>query len=315
MGFTAAPEIACRVCGGRVGDHFTAREMMFGLRHAFTYGACASCGAVQICDPPADLSPYYPAEYYAFQPRDRAGIRMRLRRARNRLMLGRSGPLAALMKRVKPHAAVPWLDRTRTGRNARVLDVGSGIGDLLLDLHEAGFTDLTGVDPYVGAASEPAPGLRVLRRGVSELSGEYDLVMFHHSLEHMDDQIGALTAARGVLADGGWCLVRVPTVSSYAWRTYREHWIQLDPPRHFVLHSVESLRRLGERAGLVLRAVEYDSTALQFIGSEAYRRDVPLVRAWNGVSRRERRRLARRAAKLNAAGEGDQAAFYFQKLA
>jgi len=37
---------------------------------------------------------------------------------------------------------------------------------------------------------------------------------------------------------GGWCVIRIPTVSSFAWEHYREQWVQLDAPRHFFLHKV-----------------------------------------------------------------------------
>jgi hypothetical protein len=71
------------------------------------------------------------------------------------------------------------------------------------------------------------------------------------------------------------------------------------------------LRILGERAGLTLEAVEFDSTELQFTGSELYRRDRPLTSGTTSFSRAEIRRFRARARALNAEGRGDQAAFYF----
>jgi hypothetical protein len=76
---------------------------------------------------------------------------------------------------------------------------------------------------------------------------------------------------------------------------------------------VESLRRLGAAAGLVLEHVEYDSTEFQFIGSELYRQDRTLAELPTAFPAARRRRFRRMAAALNRQGRGDQAAFYFRK--
>jgi hypothetical protein len=104
--------------------------------------------------------------------------------------------------------------------------------------------------------------------------------------------------------------VRIPTVSSEAWEEYREYWVQLDAPRHLYLHSVESLSRLARLVGLRVDKVTYDSTALQFEGSELYRRGGTLRElSASTFTRRERREFSRRAKRLNATNRGDQAAF------
>jgi len=105
-------------------------------------------------------------------------------------------------------------------------------------------------------------------------------------------------------------LVRVPTVSSYAWEHYRENWIQLEAPRHFFLHSRRSLGLAAEQAGLSIDAVEDDSTEIQFVGSDLYARDIPFMSGFPSVTRREILSARRRAARLNRHGRGDQAAFY-----
>jgi len=53
--------------------------------------------------------------------------------------------------------------------------------------------------------------------------------------------------------------------------------VQLDPPRHFYVHSIESIEILGNQSGLSLYKVIYDSTSFQFWGSEQYRHDIPYL--------------------------------------
>ena len=62
------PMPACKICGNSVGNTlYTVREMMFGTREEFEYLECAQCGCVQLWNVPADLSPYYPPDYYSFE--------------------------------------------------------------------------------------------------------------------------------------------------------------------------------------------------------------------------------------------------------
>lgn len=49
--------------------------MMFGSRDKFDYLECARCDCLQIEEVPADLSQYYPANYYAFQRPMEGGLR------------------------------------------------------------------------------------------------------------------------------------------------------------------------------------------------------------------------------------------------
>jgi SAM-dependent methyltransferase len=146
-----------------------------------------------------------------------------------------------------------------------------------------------------------------------EMSGEFDLVMLHHTLEHMPHQQEALTQVAGLLRSGGMCLVRIPVLPNEAWNRYRENWVQLDAPRHLYIHTPDSLCRVAVRAGLTLECTEFDSTELQFTGSELYARDRPLSQLNGAFSDRELRTYRAEAARLNAAGRGDQAAFYFRK--
>lgn len=309
-GVTEMPH-ACTFCGGPIVATHHARERRYGSLDEFAYVECGTCHALELRNPPADLARYYPADYPSFgAPATR--LNHPVRRLRNQQLLGRRGPVARMVGRVRPHPAAAWLGRTSTTRGSRILDVGSGAGSLLAELALCGFEHLTGVDRFIDRDIDGS-GYRVIKGTIDDVPGTFDLVMFHHSLEHMPDQRGVIGAAAERLVTGGWCLVRVPIVPSAAWATYGTDWVQLDPPRHLVIHSVESLRRIGADAGLRLRAVAYDSTGVQFAGSEAYRRGLTLDDAEAAFSAQEWSGFERRAADLNAAGRGDQAAFYFRR--
>jgi SAM-dependent methyltransferase len=324
---TLAPGYTCRVCGGS--GPFAlhrAREMMFASGEGFDYAMCPDCGCLQIVDVPTDLARHYGEGYYSFNAGaegDRGGIPGVLVRARNRHLSGRLDPLGAIAARLRPYAALASLRPLHLARDARVLDVGCGGGELLRALRSAGFERLTGADPFVARDLDLGGGARVLRRELAEVPGEFDLVMFHHSLEHLADPGAALRAAFARLAPGGACLVRIPTVSSWAWRHYGVDWCALDAPRHLMLHSRQSIARLAQACGFRLERIVDDSNGFQFWGSEQYRRGLPLMRpgchdivpAPGAFTRDELQGFERRARALNQAGEGDQIAVYLSRPA
>lgn len=302
----------CRLCGGPAAAEYAVLEMRLGTRDEFTYSECATCGALQRKELDLDLAPFYPRDYYAHAVQNPGRARTMARRVRNWLALAPRSPVRRMMNRLVPHPADRWLSITGARPDTRILDVGCGKGTLLAQLADAGFGSLAGVDPFLPPELETGPSVRMTRAEVSAIGGEFDLVMFHHSLEHILDQDAALASAARLLAPGGWCIVRVPTVSSFAWAEYRESWFQIDAPRHFVLHSLRSLRALAERAGLEVVRIDFDSEHWQILWSEAYRRGIAMADV-PSFPATETRAAAALADRLNAEGRGDQVCAFFRK--
>lgn len=309
---------SCRICGAGQPRRFRAREMMYGLRESFDYLECAACGCVQIAAYPANVAAYYPPHYHG--PPDRpaasgAGIKTGIKAA----ALGLPGlwkrwldlPSTRAYLADKPVAAL--YPRLVTDRDARILDIGCGTGLLLRHLIALGYRRVLGADPFIDGDIGYHGRLLVKKVHLHALTGRYDCISLHHALEHMPDQPGVFARLRDLLAPGGILLIRIPLVGGEAWRTYGANWVQLDPPRHFYLHSQASLRLLAARAGLAVRSIIWDSTGFQFWGSELYCRDIPLFsdsvpptsnRAL--FSAAELQDFDRRAARLNEVGDGDQ---------
>ncbi|MEX2582262.1 MAG: class I SAM-dependent methyltransferase [Gemmatimonadota bacterium] len=308
----------CRICNAtEVAGRHRVREMMFGLREVFDYLECGACGCLQIAEIPEDISKYYPPDYYAHQPQSARNPVVRyLRRRRNHYGFFRRGLLGQVLSWISPYPrgnVYGWLHRSGASRDSRILEIGCGTGAFLSDLREQGFHRLLGADPFIATDCVLPNGIPLRKATADQLDGSFDLIMLHHTLEHIPDQLSTLRSIAGLLASGGECLIRIPISSSYAWEHYRENWVQIDAPRHFFLHSIDSIRLLGEMAGLRLAEVQYDSTELQFVGSEMYRRDIPLTSARPELfTRRELRQFRKAARRLNEEGRGDSAALFFR---
>lgn len=280
----------CRICAHTdINFMYTAREMMFGTKEIFEYFKCNKCGCLQIADIPTNLSDHYPSNYYSLNSdvkhRDpKSNIRLFLEKCRVKLSIFNRGyKLAAFARNfvdipINVHWLGKWLKLCKVKSfEASFLDVGCGTSSWWLnELEELGFNRLTGVDPNIESGVH-GKNIKILKGSLEDLSGTFDVITLHHSLEHIPDQIKTLKQIRKLLKPNGVCLLRIPISSSTVWDEYKTDWVELDAPRHLYLHSYESVDLLTKQAGLIITHKECDSTEFEFWGSEQYRRGIPLM--------------------------------------
>jgi 2-polyprenyl-3-methyl-5-hydroxy-6-metoxy-1,4-benzoquinol methylase len=314
--------LTCEICRNKAGNKIhLVREMMLGFRDGFRYLECGACGCLQLVDPPPDMARYYPSDYVAFRARERRvpvlalqGFRRYVRKRRNQGFFERRSWLNRFLADRHGYLSLKAFAHMGVSRKARVLDVGCGAGTLLVDLKELGYENLLGVDRFISSSIDYGNGLKIIKGVLEDLVGTtWDIVMFHHSLEHMSDPGNVLKLTADLLARGGRCLVRTPVVG-WAWEHYSVDWVQLDAPRHMFLQTEKSLRLLANAAGLAVQGVNYDSNEFQFWASELYTRNVTLAsvgmtRPPKMFSKATLRDYRSRAAELNCERRGDSAVF------
>ena len=190
------------------------------------------------------LGTLYPADYNAYALPANALLRLLATglfelRYRNAL---RSEPLRRL------GAAGP----------GRLLDVGSGRGDLGLVLQRRGWR-VVGLEPSERACIEARQrGVPTEMGTLTEapmLEAPFDAIVFNHSLEHVVEPLADLGRARELISDGGLLLVLVPNFGSWQRRNFGTYWFHLDLPRHRSHLTATGLTRLFERAGLTTVAL------------------------------------------------------------
>lgn len=326
-----ASEKDCQLCGS-TGPHSTVevREMMFGSRELFEYFECAACGTLQIVNilDGETLGRHYPADYYSYDASSQSRLVRWLTAQQDnfemqvgRRQVGRlvTAVLPQLIIRTVIGDIVKMLRQLDVQRSSRILDVGCGGGVLLDRLARLGFENLSGADPFLSADRRTALGVPLFKRDLADIGGAFDLIMFNHSLEHVVDPVATLNAAQAKLSPRGICLVRVPTTSSEVWKMYGPDWIDIDAPRHIVIPSRKGMALAAERVGLQVDMTFDDSTYVQFIGSEAYRQDIPLTDPqifWKMLRRVGPRTLwqwSKRTEQLNEQGRGAWAGFVLSR--
>lgn len=308
---------SCDVCGGAFELIHDAEERMFGQRGTFRYGECAKCGTLQLLDVPADMGKFYPDGYYSLVPSpSHIAIRaLKYLRAKAGLRGWKSVSQALGFGAGTPKWT-RWMRIVGLDPQKAICDVGCGTGDLLADMAQAGFKNVAGIDPFLPADTQ-REGIPLYAAAPDGFDGRFDLVMANHSFEHMRDPHSSIDSLLSLMKPQGTLLIRTPMADSEAWRRYGTEWVGLDAPRHLYIFTEEAIARLAKSHGLEVWHSERDSTELQFVGSELYRRGLSLEHLANslgrptaGFGRRQVRAWKEESKRLNRTGEGDSAAFY-----
>jgi SAM-dependent methyltransferase len=227
-------------------------DRLHGIPGTFEVAVCGACGSGRTLPhvPSDGLSELYPRDYNAY-----ALPRQPLLRA-----------AATALFRTRYAAALRSEPLRRLRANAgRLLDVGSGRGDLGVVLREHGW-DVTALEPSPDACAEAAArGLRAvcgtLETSAGALGDGYDAVVFNHSLEHVVEPLDDLEAARRLLAGGGTVIVSVPNFGSWQRRRFGSCWFHLDLPRHRSHFTPRGLETLLRRAGFAEISVTTSTSA------------------------------------------------------
>ncbi|UZD21372.1 class I SAM-dependent methyltransferase [Algoriphagus halophytocola] len=297
----------CEVCGSKNLTSFEAMERMYGLNDIFTYKECENCKGLFLSEIPENLSKYYPEEYYSFEP------------------YKASSSLVEFIKKVrfefwkrginfKPPNYFTWLSNLKVEQTSKIADIGCGNGQLLAELSYCGFKNLDGYDPFL-TNTGVTKGFTLIKKDFFEITEKYDLVMFHHSFEHIPNPEKIFNNLSTILNPGGEVLIRVPVTDGKVWQENREFWFQLDAPRHLFIPNTESIICLADKYSFEVIKIEFDSLESQFWGTELYRRGKPFVGTdiAKEFSKKEMDIFKTKASQFNKLKIGDQACFYLRK--
>lgn len=298
---------------------FKVKEMMLGTGDEFEYFQCENCKALQIKNIPNDISKYYENYYTANKKFVKINnFRKTLWLLRTQFALTKFYPL---LETFRYNAILHWVHISKLKKMSMILDVGCGNGDILYEFSKHGFRNLFGIDPNLVDSSTEVLHLEKTDLFSFQNKSKFDLIMFNHSFEHIIEQHATLKKAISLLNVDGTIMIRIPVVNK-AFEMYREHWVQIDAPRHFVVHSLTSINLLCKMNNADIYHRFFDSTAFQFLGSEQFKRGISSYAALSYkinvnqslFDREDLINYDKMAKDFNKRGLGDQAAFFIRKI-
>lgn len=312
--------ITCPICKNNLNEsaHLFPKEMRIGTRESFKYINCSYCQCLFINKVPENLEIYY-RNYYTENKNfvSISPIKKLLWKLRSSLTLAGWYPIISVFRK---NTILSWLNHLKINFSDPVLDVGCGNGDILFEFSKHGFSNLSGVDPYPPSKKSGIFCWKFYKGDIFTIDNKkFRLIMFNHSLEHIFNHYQMLEKAKELLYEEGTILVRMPVINK-AFENYRENWVQLDAPRHLLIHSLKSFETLCKELNLVIYKVIFDSTEYQFMGSEQYKRDIThyapnsyKVDSDNSIfTKKEIKKFKNLTTKFNNLGLGDQCAFFLK---
>ena len=122
-----------------------------------------------------------------------------------------------------------------------------------------------GLEPDPAAAERSrAHGVPVTMAALEDESftpESFDALTMSHVIEHVHDPGAALETCRRLLRPGGTLWLATPNLAGMGHTFFGRDWLGLDPPRHLVLFTRESLVGAVERAGFAIASLPRDYSA------------------------------------------------------
>ncbi len=141
-------------------------------------------------------------------------------------------------------------------KGARLLDLGCGNGDYLLEMKYLGF-DVEGIeiDPQ-SAEIARSNGIPVITGTLTKNTykeNSFDAVYLNNVIEHLANPEEIMSICHTILKKGGRLCIKTCSSKSFARSLFQESYRGLEIPRHFFIFSPESLRQLGKRVGFSVK--------------------------------------------------------------
>jgi 2-polyprenyl-3-methyl-5-hydroxy-6-metoxy-1,4-benzoquinol methylase len=156
-------------------------------------------------------------------------------------------------------------------KDAKILDIGCGRCTLLQGLHDAGYTNLTGIDPAMTDELAKQYPFRVQQGLLGKIpiptTRFYDVIILSHVLEHVEDLRGAINNVYNLLEPyTGRVYIEVPN-AIYYYRDFLPYgqYVDIEHIRHFSKTSLEELAYRGR-----LSVIEYKEKKVLVAGQVTY---------------------------------------------
>lgn len=172
----------------------------------------------------------------------------------------------------------------------RLLDIGCGVGDFLLNVKNAGW-EITGIEP-----SKDAKKIAQERLGITLLDPSdshslpdhfFDVITMWHVLEHVDDLKSQTSELKRLLKPSGRLIIALPNFQSFDSQYYNKYWAAWDVPRHLNHFSSDVIQSIFTSLGMIfvdIQKLNWDAYYISYLSERYLDHSLPLLRGfWIGL--------------------------------
>lgn len=133
------------------------------------------------------------------------------------------------------------------GKDAKILEIGGGIGELSEFLKNKGYEDITILEPSKRCIEMcKEKGFKTLYSDamatIDEERGKYDFIIINHTLEHILSFDNILKVSYDMLKDDGGIYIEVPDAEKYTEVDFVPYWFfTYEHIAHFSLNSFDNI--------------------------------------------------------------------------
>lgn len=238
----------CRICGCRKVKYVTLeashpRENECGKKYEYFF--CRNCGCLQEISFPEDYSEIYSPNYFV----NGNGIKEWLWNKYAQYSITHKGTLGRIISLI--YKPFDYSFTSMVGKDEPILDVGCATGGYLRQLYNNGYSNLTGVDPYMpeGVKSDQITFVKEDLFAFSERKTKYKLITLINVFEHLEDPKRVLECLRKMVLKDGYVVILLPLINPYLWKRFGTSIWNLSPPEHLYIHTIDSMRLLAKECG------------------------------------------------------------------
>jgi 2-polyprenyl-3-methyl-5-hydroxy-6-metoxy-1,4-benzoquinol methylase len=227
----------------------TCKEMSFGSRDKFNYLLCDACGSLSIVEIPKNIENYY--SNYPNLNKTFNNLSFLNKIIYNYILSKNNYISKKLCESLNSYQSLSFksIHPYKLTKKMKILDVGCGNGEFIQHLNCLGYYNSKGIDPFFNPKNTTS---NVEQNDILNLNEKFDLIMFHHSFEHIYNFFEVSKKISKLLNTDGLCIIRMPNIESFSFNRFKKHWDGIHAPFHIALPSTKGMNLLFKDSNLQL---------------------------------------------------------------
>ena len=176
------------------------------------------------------------------------------------------------------------VERATHRDSGRLLDIGTGVGDFAGYMAHRGWrVEAVEKDADARGLAQERYALEVKPRSALNRyeAHSFDAITLWQVMQDMPSINEMWDRLHALLTPGGALIVAVPNCSSFDARKYGAYWAAYDVPRHLWHFTPDSIQRIAQRHGFVMREhrpMPFDAFYVSILTERYMRHNLPFVR-------------------------------------